>query len=95
MKNWNKICGILSFFLFFSQFSIAQKSVLLINKSVIPSENKPVQPFSINNISSDYYTKNMGFMCKKELQLEKTTKIPLRFRLGSLNYVNYLEGKKN
>ena len=95
MKIWNKICGILAFFLFFSHFSSAQKSVFLINRSIITAETKATQPLSINNIPADYYTKNMGFMCKKELQLEKNTKLPIRFRLGSLNYVNYLEGKKN
>ena len=63
-----------------------------------PIINKPVfllNPVSCSVISADFYTQNFGFFCKKELQFEKATKIPLRFRLGSLQYNNYLEQKPN
>lgn len=46
-------------------------------------------------IRPDFYTMNFGFFCKQELKFEKITKIPFRFRLGSLQYTDKMEGKPN
>ncbi len=44
-------------------------------------------------IPEDYYASSLGFFCKKELQLEKITAIPFKFRLGSVQQCDRLEGK--
>jgi len=49
---------------------------------------------SLYVIPQNYYTQHFGIMCRQELALEKATKIPFRFRLGSLQQCNYLEGKR-
>lgn len=43
-------------------------------------------------LPADYYSRHTGFFCQKEKMLENKTKIPLRFRLGSLAYTRKMEG---
>ncbi len=39
------------------------------------------------------YTETLPFFCRMEHNIEKSSKINLRLRIGDLNYVNYLENK--
>jgi hypothetical protein len=63
--------------------------------SGIIAVRQPLFIFSKPVLSPSYYSNHLGFFCKKELQLQKITSVPFRFRLGSLEYVNYLEQKPN
>ena len=65
------------------------QQLLMVNKS--NTDNPCLPPLRL--IPEDYYSSKLGFICKREIKIEKATKIPLRIRLGSLEYVDKLEGK--
>jgi hypothetical protein len=65
--------------------SVGHPSVLI--RSGLP------QPWEIKSIASDFILSQWGIICVGEYRLQQKTGLPLRFRLGSLEYVNALEGK--
>jgi hypothetical protein len=50
-------------------------------------------PTAMQVITPNYYTDRLGYFCKQEIKFEKNTKVPLRFRLGSVADCDRLEGK--
>ncbi len=50
--------------------------------------------FNLLNLpTSRTYINNLGFFCRQELKLDKVLAVPVRFRLGSKEYVDWMEGK--
>jgi len=41
-----------------------------------------------------YQYEELAFFCRLEVKLEEAAGLPVRFRLGSVDYVDYLEGKR-
>jgi hypothetical protein len=46
-------------------------------------------------IDPRFNVNNLGFFCKQELKLQSVTRVPFKFRLGSVQYCDRMEGKKN
>ena len=108
MKFWNKICGLAIIFFLSVVFAKAQSvkngalfmpaTIQLKNSSaeyLLKQNSSALAAFYVNDIiKPNYYTQHFGFVCKKELALQKAIKVPLHIRLGSLQQCNYLEGKR-
>jgi hypothetical protein len=48
---------------------------------------------SLKILPQNFYSQHMGFFCKKEVQVQKASSLPVFIRLGSKEYVDKLEGK--
>lgn len=64
-----------------------------LNNRPFPMEMSQLLQTSSWSAPRAYQFADLAFFCKVEVQLEKSVGFPVKFRLGDLNYVNYLEGK--
>ena len=46
-------------------------------------------------LSPGFYVSQLSFFCRQEIKFEKITKIPFRFRLGTVEDCDRMEGKRN
>ena len=60
-----------------------------------PIQDSLVSLKTVKVLPQNFYNQHKGFACKKEDQLQKKTGLPLFVRLGSKDYVDYLEQKPN
>jgi hypothetical protein len=72
--------------------STAKGFILLPAKWHPQPAKAPLPPVPL--VPPSFSTHNWGFFCRQELKFEKTFKIPFRFRLGSVQQCDRLEGKK-
>ena len=65
-----------------------------IHKSPEASTDKQ-QAFRSLSVPIIYSYEELAPFCKLEVKMEKVVKMPIKFRLGSVDYVDYLEGKRD
>ena len=76
-------------------FSLSQS----LAKPSLSIQKSPSIPFTKRNASLSYQApkvyqyQDLAFFCRLEVKMDRASKMPVRFRLGSVDYVNRLEGK--
>ena len=70
-----------------SSDSVINKKLFFSQASARPASTLPI------TIPANLSAQHLPFFCDKEYKLEKRTKIPFRFRLGSVEYCDKMEGK--
>jgi hypothetical protein len=85
-----RICLFVNLLLITALGAAQQLKPLAIHK---PKNIDSLRNLPLRILPENYYVKSLPFFCKKEWQVEKVTKVGFRLRLGSVDYVDALEGK--
>ncbi len=88
-----------SYQFFIKVLSLRIITTILITAFISPITKDTTRPvFNMYTISKEtklpanYYTTTTGFFCNMERALQKQTKVAVKFRLGSLEHTQKLEG---
>ena len=81
------VCFLLLFFLNSTKAASQQRF------TIVPDSSE--KNFSLKVLPQNFYNQKLSFVCKKEVQLQKLISLPVYIRLGSKDYVDYLEKKPN
>lgn len=74
---------------------ITSKNPIFFNQKIEKTSVFHRQRFSkeIKKIPQAYCYNELAFFCKLEVKIEKKINFPFKFRLGTVDHTDYLEGK--
>lgn len=85
-----------------ARLAVAFFLLLLLNSSKgatqVSLKQKPEiagKKITLRILPQNFYNQHLSFFCKKEIEVQKLTALPLFIRLGSKEHVDYLERKPN
>ena len=82
-----------------SKYSDSKQLFSIPSLQYIPSTKSSSTPIAnqtpTKHIPLAYAYKELAPFCKLEVKMEKVAKMPIKVRLGSVDYVDWLEGKRD